>query len=573
MAREWYSRPINAGYTVVDGTTTGSYNMNYVKTWMEYKETVDQANNRSTVHVLLYSQVIDGGASSNMAVWSTAYDAGWAGYDDGNKLYWNTTYDYNNKHLNKFADNTLTIPHNPDGTKTITLQAGFTTKSSSVTGGSASASVTLTATPQKSVITSVAGANYGYPTTVRITRYASSFREEVRLTGIGIAKQKTNPDADFTFTLPREYTPNTAYPCSATVEFVCETFDGATSLGTTTFNVTYEISPTDIEFFPQFTTPTDVAVNTSVPSLGNDTAVAGFSKINIQAAESDVTLKYNATIVERYVEFADGTVVSGSQTDHISNVIASAGEYAWAYVVKDSRGFTQRYQSTYTVSGVTVPTLDNIQCYRGDSLGVASPTGTYIWAKAEYNYASYNGHNTASATAAIGLDVVSLPHNTLTCVKNNASADTSYTVVLRIDDLLSYSEYSINILSQDIPFNIKKGGNGVAFGKHAEKVDTVEFAYKAVHYEPIIPPTTDGTSADYARYDNHDKGLTTLYAIYEIGGVKGAGFAVLYNETILTYHGFTGLTVDIDNHQFRFGSNTTIDYRIFANNMGDYTPS
>lgn len=573
MGREWYSRPINAGYTVVDGTTTGSYNMNYVKTWMEYKETVDQANNRSTVHVLLYSQVIDGGATSNMAIYTTAYDAGWAGYDNANKSYWRTTYDYNNKHLNKFADNTLTIPHDSDGTKTITLQAGFTTKSSSVTGGSASASVTLTPTPQKSVITSIVGNNYGYPSTVNITRYSANFREEVRITGIGVAKAATDPNASFTFTLPRTYTPNTAYPSAASLEFVCETFDGATSLGTTAFTQSFEINPTDLDYFPLFTTPTDVAVNTDVPSLSNDTAVAGFSKINIQAALSDVTLKYNATIVERYVEFADGTTVSGSQTDHISPVIATAGEYAWAYVVKDSRGFTQRYQSTFTVLGVEVPTLENIQCYRGDSLGQEDASGTYIWAKAEYSYPSYGGHNSASATAAIGLDVVSLPHNTLTCVKNNAALDTSYTVALRITDLLSYSEYTVNILSQAIPFNIKKGGNGVAIGKYAEIPNAIEFAYKAYHYEPIVPPYTDGTSGDYARYDNHDKGFTTLYAIYEIGGVKGAGFAILYNEDILVYHGFTGLTVDIDNHQFRFGSNSTIDYRIFANNIGDYDPS
>lgn len=573
MGREWYSRPINAGYTVVDGTTTGSYNMNYVKTWMEYKETVDQANNRSTVHVLLYSQVIDGGASSNMALWTTPYDAGWAGYDNANKSYWNTTYDYNNKHLNKFADNVLTIPHDSDGTKTITLQAGFTTKSSSVTGGSASASVTLTPTPQKSVITSIVGNNYGYPSTVNITRYSSSFREEVRITGIGVAKAATDPNASFTFTLPRANTPNTAYPCAATLEFVCETFDGATSLGTTTFTASYEISASDTSYLPTFAIPTVTAVNTDYPALSTDTAVAGISQINVSAALADVSTKYGATIVERYVEFADGYVVSGDQSDHISHVLASAGDYSWAYVVKDSRGFTQRYPSVYNVLGVETPSLTEIECYRGDAYGTPNTSGTYIWGKAKISYASYNGHNTASATATVGLDTVTLPHNTLTLIKNNAALDTSYTVTFRVTDILSYSEYTENILSQAIPFNIKKGGNGVAIGKYAEIPNAIEFAYKAIHYEPIIPPYTDGTSGDYARYDNHDKGFTTLYAIYEIGGVKGAGFAILYNEDILVYHGFTGLTVDIDNHQFRFGSNSTIDYRIFANNIGDYEPS
>ena len=572
MAREWYSRPINAGYTVIDGTTTGSYDMNYVKTWMEYKETVDQANNRSTVHVLLYSQVIDGGASSNLAIYTTPYDAGWAGYDNANRQWYNTAYNFNNKALNKFCDKTLTILHDADGTKTITLQAGFTTKSSSVTGGSASGSVTLTATPQKSVITSIVGANYGYPCTVNITRYASSFREEVRITGVGTAKTTSESSATFTFTLPRDYTPNTTNPCSNTFEFVCETFDGATSLGTTSYSATFEIANGDTAYLPTFANPTVSVVN-SVVALSNDTAVAGTSKIDVSAALADVSTKFNATIVTRQVEFADGLVVSGGQTSHESNVISAPGSFGWEYVVTDSRGFTSRYQGSYTVLAQVTPELTDIECFRGDSLGNPLANGTYIWAKAKHKIASYGGHNTATATAAIGLDSVSLPHNTLTCVKNNASADTSYTVTLTITDLLSSAEYTQNILSQAIPINIKKGGNGVAIGKHAEISNGIEFAYTAYHYEPIIPPYTEGTSADYARYDNHDKGFTTLWAIYEIGGVKGAGFAILYNEDILVYHGFTGLTVDIDNHQFRFGSNTTIDYRIYANNIGDYDPS
>ena len=167
MAREWYSRPINSGYTIVDGTTTGNYNNGvpntYVKTWMEYKVvSQDLVNNTTTIDAKLYSQVIDGGSSSGMSNTFTANNYGYVGYDNANKQYLSTTYDFNGYALNKFADSNITIPHNADGTKTITLQGSFSTLSGTwaITGGSASASVTLPTIAQKTELVSISGLGY-----------------------------------------------------------------------------------------------------------------------------------------------------------------------------------------------------------------------------------------------------------------------------------------------------------------------------------------------------------------------------------------------------------------------------
>mgnify|MGYP007122074453 CR=1 FL=1 len=151
--------PINTGYSWKEGTTTGSYNMNYVKTWMEWLVTTDSVNNRSIINVKMYSQVIQGGSASDMAKWTTAEDFGYAGYDNANKVYRNTAYDFNNYNRNCFADATLYVPHNDDGTKSITLQTAFTTHSSTVTGGSVSENLTLTATPRGTELISVTGRN------------------------------------------------------------------------------------------------------------------------------------------------------------------------------------------------------------------------------------------------------------------------------------------------------------------------------------------------------------------------------------------------------------------------------
>ena len=191
MAREWYSRPVNSGYTYVDGVTTGNYNNGvpntYVKTWMEYlviQDDTDRANNRSRIDVKLYSQVIDGGSSSGMSSTYTANNYGYVGFDNANQAYLSTTYNFNNFALNKFADATLIIPHNADGTKSITLQGAFQTLSGTwaITGGSASTSVTLTTIPKGTEITSVYGTNYGVPTSFYMSRKSSNFREQVTMT-------------------------------------------------------------------------------------------------------------------------------------------------------------------------------------------------------------------------------------------------------------------------------------------------------------------------------------------------------------------------------------------------------
>ena len=238
MAR---TTPVNSGYSIINGTTTGT-NGGTTDTWIEWKVTgTSIANNTSTVRAILYSQ--------NTAGKTSSYDGtaqyGWVSYDNGTKQ-WLTIdgYDYANQHINKFADHTWTITHNSDGTKTISLQGQFTTRSSWITGGSVNGNVTLPRIARASTISNVT-ANLGSQATVSITRQSSDFTHTISYkvgsaSAVTIATKTTSTSVNFTpnVSLISQFGANSK---TVTGTITCETFSGNTSVGTSTSTLTLNI--------------------------------------------------------------------------------------------------------------------------------------------------------------------------------------------------------------------------------------------------------------------------------------------------------------------------------------------
>lgn len=139
MAR---TTPVNSGYTIINGSVTGT-NGSKVDTWIEWKVTGSSvANNTSTVRMILYAQA----TQSLSTYYSSTENYGWVGYNNGNKSWMQKSgYDFRNKALITFADHTFTISHNADGTKSITMQGGWSTNghSSYIKDGTVSGQVTL----------------------------------------------------------------------------------------------------------------------------------------------------------------------------------------------------------------------------------------------------------------------------------------------------------------------------------------------------------------------------------------------------------------------------------------------
>ena len=239
MAR---TTPVNEGYSIINGSVTGS-NGSKVDTWIEWKVTgTSVPNNTSTVRMILYAQ-----ATTSL---STNYDStenyGWVGYDNGNKNWMSKSgYDFRNKALITFGDHTFTISHNSDGTKTLTIQGGWSTNghSSYIKDGSVSGQVTLPRIARASTISSLS-TNLGSAGTITITRQSSDFTHTLTYTfgsaSGTIATKTSNTSVSWTpdVSLINQFGANSS---SGTGTITCTTYSGNTAVGTSTSTLTLTI--------------------------------------------------------------------------------------------------------------------------------------------------------------------------------------------------------------------------------------------------------------------------------------------------------------------------------------------
>lgn len=491
----WDTKPVNGNeYTVIVGSTTGTYNMNYVGTWMEFKviqDSTDVANNQSRVDIKMYSQVLTGGSGSGMANYA-AGDWGYAGWDNGNRTTYNTAYNFNNFALNKFFDGIITIPHNADGTKTITLQAGFSLPSSSISGGSASTVLALPTIAKGTTLTNITNRYYGYPATFELSRKASNLWEQIWIEYGGYSYHVVNNGANpnFQYTIPRETTPNTASPSTSYWTVTIYTYNGSTLVDTKFYSGwDWQINPSDTSYKPTFTTPSLGIYNDVIGAFGGYVAVAGYSKLQLSATSAQITTKYNATIAARTVTFSGGggTISDVNASTYTSNKYTSAGDYTCTYTVTDSRGFSETWTSSpVNFKSYSAPTLNVSECYRGDSSQNASDSGTYAWGTATYSICTLAGsdninrNSVSSFTAQVtGFSVVNLTSGVRALLASGLSLSSVYTVTFSVTDITGHTATETRTIpSEDVPLVIREGGKGVGIGAYCEGEGLISVGYQ-----------------------------------------------------------------------------------------------
>lgn len=401
-------------------------------------------------------------------------------------------------------------------------------------------------------LTSVTNRYYGSAATFTLSRKASNLRENITMVNGGTTltiRTTSDTTTSFTYTLNRSYTPTTTYPSSSTWTITVSTYDSSTLIGTNTYTYTWEISSSDkSSYTPTLSSePTCQAYNDVVPALSTDTAVAGYSKINVNAAKADVSLKYNATIASRVVSFSNGSTASSDTTAHYSSKIMSAGTITWTYAVTDSRGLTVTRNGSYNVISYNAPTI-TATVYRGNSSGTAQDGGPYIFVTATATYDLLNGHNSVSLQANVDSGTyTALTSGTRTTLKTNADASTTYTVNVKATDILQTSTRSYKATASDLPINIAVGGKGVGIGSKATSDNTLTVGY-ATKFQNHI--TFDGT------YDIKYKGAYATYSMIKFkDGSDTYGNGIIIGGGGLTVVG-GGEAADTAAAQYTGGSET-----------------
>ena len=246
------------------------------------------------------------------------------------------SFDLRNNDWVRFGSDSITIPHNDDGTKSISISARLTNVADMGDISRFSGTVNLSTIPRASAIRSVSSTELGKPITVSIDKKAAIFRHQVwwSVNGSAWIDLGNNNDTSVQFTVPIDYANRITNSDTGTVDVCVRTLKGDTIIGRDVYlNGTSILVPKNI-----------------VPTLDSITASERTSKIaeiipkgNFVKDKSTIRLEalgakgaYGSTIVSTELSLGN-LVVRASQGDFPAN---NSGTVTAVAKVTDSRGRT-----------------------------------------------------------------------------------------------------------------------------------------------------------------------------------------------------------------------------------------
>lgn len=447
------------------------------------------------------------------------------------------------------------VPHNSDGSKTVTVSATFT-NNISPSSGSASGSVNLTTIPRKSTL-SVSNGTLGTAQTLTVARQSTAFTHTVKYSCGGysgtICAKSTAESLSFTPLL--EFANGAPNGKTVYVSFTIETFNGNTSLDTNSYGAQYNI--------PNNVIPS-VEIATSDPTGYKNkygAFIQGHSKFKVDVSASGV---YGSTIKSYKIE-ADGKTYTSIPVT--TDVISGKDELTIKATVTDSRERASAVSGKVDVLPYKAPKISSISVYRCNEDGVKVNSGGYLAVKFSAEITALNNVNSAlysvrykKTTDTDYTTEVITDYSGQYIIENGVfvfAADTSssYDIILTASDDFSGVERTATGSSIKKLWSILKKGFGFAFGKIAELENTIEFALDAVFHNKanfLAELQINGIDLDYIVeqglsdggwfYRKWNSGIAECWKIHtkrsvNVAEVNYSGF--YYSDTLSVAYPFT----------------------------------
>lgn len=408
---------------------------------------------------------------------------------------------------------TKTIYHNADGSRNFTVQASVSV------GGSAyylpsgtltiNSSMNLTTIPRASKPTLSSGSvNFGDTVTINTNRQVNSFTHTIRaVLGSKSVTIAQNVETSKQWTVPVDWMSLIPNASSATIAIYVDTFSGSAKLGTASTNLTARVSSSYSADIGTITV--SEADSTVKEKLNSSVYVQGQSKLEIRFG---ATGKYGAVIRTSSVTVEGKTYNSHHIT---TDVIKGSGVIDVICKVTDLRGFTTEKRTTVDVEPYAPPKINEFNAYRANSNGSYNKLGTYARANYKAEISSLAGKNLISYQLSYKprnsdtWQTVSISQSNYISdsyrVVPNVSLQNYYEFKLIVEDYFSRAEASSSFGTGDITMDFKEGGKGVAFGKFAEKENTVESAWD-IDVKGLLIGKQDNDSF-YSINDNNGLGI------------------------------------------------------------------
>lgn len=533
-------------YGSCSGSSGSKYNI-----WLTATENSQSIeNNTSNITVKLYLK-------RNDTVSSSAYNLNESdntakltvGTDT--KVSRNLAIDTRNGATVTLASWTGDVSHSADGTLSLTLGGSFTMTGTGLTGGSVSGSFKCTDIPRASSLTlTKTSVNPGDTVGATVTAASTKFSHKVKWY-IGSASVTHNLSAGVTsdvLTVPVSWTEQLTNAKKGKISILLTTYKDTKKIGSKTYSLSFVI-PSESEYLPEFSLVTQ-RIDGSVPEDFGE-YVKGRSRIKLDI--SGLKLKYGAS-VSSYTATVD-TISKNSIPSTFD--LNKAGNITVSVTVRDSRGFSVKKSKTVSVCDYSAPCLKINSLSRCDENGIKNTSGTRLLADFSPVYSSVGGKNIPKITykyrradSSAFSGEIELGESPCVLPDGEFLNNSSYTVAFRITDSVTTDGefFEREVPSSAIPFNIRNGGKGAAFGCYAEKDDELTVAWDLnvkgrLNYENLHIDISEDFPENYAKvryYPSLDMvflrirltaqkvmSANTDYIVGTIGGIPTALFTPL----------------------------------------------
>lgn len=374
---------------------------------------------------------------------------------------------------------TVVVPHNNDGTKTVSVYATMQTPSTQAfLPGSINMPSGLDGTLTLSTIPRASSMTWGHlyigqSATFTITRASNSFTHNITYTfRNAYGTVATGAGASATWTVPNGLFSELPEKGYADGTLKLTTLSGGNVIGSVEYQATFEVPASIKPTAPTVTLDPDNSSNQWLSD--KNFYVAGYSKVHLLTSAYPGT---GAGLSGFTVSglFAANLDYNGQTT---SGIIQSSGTRSITVTAIDSRGRTNSTTTTITVLPYTKPALTTFEAERGtysNGSWTADPNGPHIHVHAVGQVASLQ-YMSGTKTVKIG-NTSPAASTANDYYFNTTNASTSYVVTGTITDSMGNSSTrTLSVSTVAVPFNVNVDLPGAAFGMVAQTAKALEVA-------------------------------------------------------------------------------------------------
>lgn len=411
----------------------------------------------------------------------------------------------------------VTISHDADGSKTISVSASFSGSNSGYYApitGSCSGTVKLATIPRASSI-SIDCPSIECGNTINISGSSASknFTHKIYATWNGKTSELTTISGTltptFSYTIPTAWEKDLPNSTSGIATFTLETFSGSTSVGSKSVNATIKVRSSVVPSID------------SIKVTDANSVCAGIGQIVQSQSRLKFAITYSgaqgSTVTSVSTKFEGQTYNNSSFT---TGTVQGSGSISYTTTIYDSRGRSSQISGKVTVSAYSPPKLTSVTAKRANSsYTIDEASGTYALLHFKVGFTSLTGKNVTSfyiqyrASGASSWTKINSWDNNYTLEQDYkagnlfTSATSSYEVAFGIKDkfMNDYSWQIFKVAPTYSLINFGKDGRSLTFfGQDGNQKDTLTVLGDIV--APMFLNKIFPVGAVYITYDKKNPG-------------------------------------------------------------------